>query len=43
MLISFIWELIRPMILRQRGWLNRLEWDSVAGEDRLQTGASGLV
>lgn len=43
MLISFIWELIRPMILRQRGQLNWLEWDSVTGKDRLQTGPSELV
>lgn len=43
MLISFIWEVIRPVMLRQREEMNWLQWDSIAGKDRLQTGPSGLV
>lgn len=35
MLISFILEVIRPLMLRQRGQMNWLQWDGVTGQDKL--------
>lgn len=43
MLISFFFStVIRPVILRQRGQMKRLQWDRVPGKDRVQTSSPGL-